>query len=270
MPHDPSPLTHQIGAAVRMLRARRGVSREQLAAEAAVDAQMIKRLESGRGNPTLPVLSRLAAALVVSVSMMLGGAEAAEAASVEMEVREAESEAFGADVVGETIASLRKQRQISQRSLASRLDLQAGTLRKYEAGASDARLQLIEPMAEALGVTVTQFIREIESRQRHARLAGGAWDERRRDVHCRIVSAGERSELWEWRFAGGAEFVEDPEAGVVEEIASVIRGTLRIETDDARHRLRRGASVSLPAGRARRFVNERQTIARVLRFQVRK
>jgi len=261
-----SSLLSRIATNLRSLRERRGLTREQLASTTDVDPQIIKRIEGGRANPTLVTLSRLASALMISLSMMLGtelvGAPPPSATL-------AESEAFDSDVVGETIISLRRQRHVSRRGLARLVDMRTGTLQRYETGETDARVLAIEPIAKALSIDSVELVREIERRQRHLELATGGWSEHAAGVQFRLASSTGRCELWEWRLDPETAIVEPPAVGVVEEIATAIRGTVIVELDDERHELRRGGSVAVPSDRARRFANAGQSTARLMRFQVR-
>lgn len=53
---------------LRRLRAERGVSQERLAADSGVDRAYISELERQRGNPSLPLLDRLARILEVPLA----------------------------------------------------------------------------------------------------------------------------------------------------------------------------------------------------------
>ena len=53
---------------LRRLRAERGVSQERLAADSGVDRAYISELERERGNPSLPLLDRLAGTLDVRLA----------------------------------------------------------------------------------------------------------------------------------------------------------------------------------------------------------
>lgn len=257
----PGPdLLQSLATNLRKLRAERGVTREQLAATADVDAQLIKRIESGRANPALVVLSRLASALMISVSLVLSSGEtlAADVAPITA------AEPFEGEAVGETLTSLRKQRHLSRRALAQAADVQAVTLANYESAATDARLLSIEPIASALGLDTLEFIRAVEHRQRH--FGGRGWQAPAPGVLFRLVASGETSRLWEWRLAPHATYGEDV-AVPSEEIATAIRGRVRVEIDGDVHHLHRGSSIVLDAGTLPRFGNAGSSTARLLRYR---
>lgn len=259
-------LLERIARNLRALRESHGLTREQLAATTNVDAQMIKRIEAGRANPALVVLSRLAAAMTISLSVML----AADAGASELTfVTDRETEAFEAEEVGETLGALRRRQNVSQRELARIVDLRTSTIHRYESGETDPRVLEIEPIARALHVDPIDLVRFIEQRHLQRELATTEWREPAPGVQCRIVSSGERSQVWEWRLAPGAEIEEAPLIGIAEDVVTMVRGRVRVAVDEQTHDLHGGATVNLPTDRARRFTNASRSTARLLRFQVR-
>ncbi|MDQ3282224.1 MAG: XRE family transcriptional regulator [Acidobacteriota bacterium] len=265
MPQD--NLLDRLATNIRTLRRTRGITREQLAATAEVDPQMIKRIENGRANPALVTLSRLASALMISLSLMLSGEVKAETTLV---TNSTAAEPFEADTVGETITSLRKNRQLSRRALARLADVRALTLSRYEAATTDARILAVEPIARALGITADDFIRAIELRQRQSERTRRGWHSPFAGVQCRLVTSGAQSQLWEWRLGPGATFAEEPPIGVSEEMATAIRGEVSVEAGEETFRLHRGGSALLPHAASRRFVNNGASTARLFRYQVTK
>jgi transcriptional regulator with XRE-family HTH domain len=260
--HD---LLERIAGNLRELRQRRGVTREQLATTAAVDPQMIKRIENGRANPALVVLSRLASALMISLSLMISVDVSAEPVLPSTTV---EAEPFEAEAVGRTITSLRKHRQLSRRALARMVDLRTVTLSRYETAKADTRILAVEPIAEAFGLSPQDFVREVELRGRQPHRATLGWHSLAPGVQFRMVSAGNQSALWEWRIAPATTFVDEPRPDVAEEIATALRGEVRITVGDEAYRLRRGGSIPLPAHGVRTIENSGRSTARLLRFQV--
>ena len=260
MPTIHSDLLSRLASNIRTLRKQRGMTREELAASTDIDAQMIKRIESGRANPALVVLSRLATALTMSLSLLVGGAVAGTA----------EADPFDAETVGETLTLLRKERRLSQRALARGAGLQLLTLRKYESGETDPRIAAFELIAGALEIEPVELVREIERRQQHAtNLQWGNATIVAPGVRQRVLASGERSELWEWRFEGRASAEATTPSGIVEEVATAIRGDLILTIDGEAHALRRGGSLTIATKQQWRVANDRDTTARLLRFQVR-
>ncbi len=69
--HLPPDAATSLAAALRKRRDRAALTQEQVAAEAQVSVQLVRRLEGGTANPTLGTLSAVAASLGVSVSALL-------------------------------------------------------------------------------------------------------------------------------------------------------------------------------------------------------
>jgi len=67
---SPDPLK-SLGDRVRQARARRGMTRKQLARDSGVSERYLAQIESGKGNISVLVLRRLAKALNVSVDVLL-------------------------------------------------------------------------------------------------------------------------------------------------------------------------------------------------------
>jgi ribosome-binding protein aMBF1 (putative translation factor) len=67
----------RVGIAVRYARESAGVSQTELAARMGVAQSAVSRIEAGRSNITVEMLTRIATALGASLSVKLGGAEAA-------------------------------------------------------------------------------------------------------------------------------------------------------------------------------------------------
>jgi transcriptional regulator with XRE-family HTH domain len=68
-----SPDAPDVGSALRQLRGERGLSLDKLAYESGVSRAMLSQIELGRSTPTITVLWRIARALGVPFSSLLGG-----------------------------------------------------------------------------------------------------------------------------------------------------------------------------------------------------
>jgi XRE family aerobic/anaerobic benzoate catabolism transcriptional regulator len=69
---DKEPLLEGLGQRVKLLRARRGMTRKMLAEEAAVSERHLANMESGIGNVSVLVLDHVAKALDCSIAELLG------------------------------------------------------------------------------------------------------------------------------------------------------------------------------------------------------
>src|SRR6185312_17396012 len=77
----------QLGRMVRLGRARRGVSRRQLAQDSGTSERYLAQIESGAGNPSVLVMRSIADALDMPIVELLphaGGRSAAHARIVEL------------------------------------------------------------------------------------------------------------------------------------------------------------------------------------------
>ncbi|ANH68253.1 helix-turn-helix domain-containing protein [Mitsuaria sp. 7] len=69
---DPALLA--LGAAVRRIREAKGISQERLALEAQVDRSYVSHIETGKNNPAVLTLVKLAGAMDVSVADLVAQA----------------------------------------------------------------------------------------------------------------------------------------------------------------------------------------------------
>jgi transcriptional regulator with XRE-family HTH domain len=72
LPDEPQPA---LGDAVRELRAKRGISQEDLAHDAGVTTSTVSLLERGRSNPTWGTVRGIARALDISLTELTALAE---------------------------------------------------------------------------------------------------------------------------------------------------------------------------------------------------
>jgi transcriptional regulator with XRE-family HTH domain len=66
-----SPTVRQLGMKLKRVREARGMSQNAIAKKARITREYLSRLESGRYDPTVGVLQRLAKALGVPVTELL-------------------------------------------------------------------------------------------------------------------------------------------------------------------------------------------------------
>ncbi len=64
-------LVRRVGKNLKDARRRRGLSQEDLAGQAGLDRTYVSQLERGIGNPSLRILSQLAAALEVQLKDLM-------------------------------------------------------------------------------------------------------------------------------------------------------------------------------------------------------
>jgi XRE family aerobic/anaerobic benzoate catabolism transcriptional regulator len=91
----------RFGATLREWRGRRHLTQEQLAEASGLSYKFIGEVERGRGNPTLDTVARLADALDVSVSELMGEAERQRSPAAEYRISKRDLQ-----VVREAVASI--------------------------------------------------------------------------------------------------------------------------------------------------------------------
>jgi XRE family aerobic/anaerobic benzoate catabolism transcriptional regulator len=167
-----APFLRALGARLRLLRARRGVTRRDLAARSQVSERHIAQLEAGAGNISVLLLRRIARALGVPVETL--AAERPEGSAERL-------------LLEETVAALPEPRLAEARALLQR---RFGT---GEAPSRGARIALIglrgagkstlgRMLAERLGVEFVELDREVE-REGRAELS---------DIFARLGQEGYR------------------------------------------------------------------------------
>lgn len=62
---------YRLGRKIQRLRKQKGLTQEKLAEEAKVDPKTIIQMETGKRNPTLKTLQKIANALKISVDQIL-------------------------------------------------------------------------------------------------------------------------------------------------------------------------------------------------------
>jgi transcriptional regulator with XRE-family HTH domain len=127
------------------LRAQKGLTQRELAAEAGIAWSMISKYESGKSAPRLKVLMRLAEALGVTTES-LQGEDASSLHPVEL------YEGFSARLL-----EARQDKKISMRLLAKRSGIDTSTLTQFEIGDMQPSADELHRLAEALGVKVTDL-----------------------------------------------------------------------------------------------------------------
>jgi XRE family aerobic/anaerobic benzoate catabolism transcriptional regulator len=78
-PDPPDPFSTELGARVRMLRSRRGLTQKALAREAGISLRHLANLEAGMGNGSVLIFRQLATALNTSLAGIVGDETASSA-----------------------------------------------------------------------------------------------------------------------------------------------------------------------------------------------
>jgi transcriptional regulator with XRE-family HTH domain len=129
------------------LRAQKGLTQRELAAKVGIAFSMISKYESGKSEPRLKILMRLADALSVSTQELQG--ENSGRPPVEL------YDGFSARLL-----EMRQSKKISLRLLAKRTGIDTSTLTQFELGEVSPSTDDVYQLAEALGANVTDLAGE--------------------------------------------------------------------------------------------------------------
>jgi transcriptional regulator with XRE-family HTH domain len=129
---------------LRAWRDRRGLSQNQLAQIAGLAVETIRRIETGRVQPSTETLKRLTTALELPLSELLTNADPGEEKTIPSHVRR-----------------LRLEQSMSLRELAQRANISASTLSRLERG-ERASLETIQNIANALKINLDEILPSAE------------------------------------------------------------------------------------------------------------
>lgn len=127
-----------LGNQIRDFRKERGLTLTELAQKINVSASFLSVIERDLKRPTIPMLRKISDALNIPITYLL-----AEAAEIK---------------AGEKLKLMRQGRGLSIEELAEISEIDAESIRAFEAGTMQPSLEQIEKLAEALNVTIRYFL----------------------------------------------------------------------------------------------------------------
>ena len=151
-------LRTQLAEDVKRVRTSRSLSQETLALKADVDRTYVSQIERAIANPSIEVLSRLAATLNVTMKVILDQDDLPTSKSNPAAVKEAPRGVLAANLV-----RLRKERGWSQEELAFEAGLHRTFVGHVERQIRNISLDNIERLASALGSSVHQLLTPLPS-----------------------------------------------------------------------------------------------------------
>lgn len=106
-----------------------------------------------------------------------------------------------AKATGGLIARRRKEKNWSQGDLAERLHVTDKAISKWETGRGLPSVDLLEPLAEALGLTVSELLsgRELTAEELPKAAGSRSWRVCGKDESCSGVARRRRWRPWRWR-----------------------------------------------------------------------
>jgi transcriptional regulator with XRE-family HTH domain len=127
-----------LGDRIRLMRSDKNLSLQELAQRAGISLSYLSEIERDTVCPALNTLKRIAEALEVSPSAIMGHAGS----------------------LGHKLKALREEYGLTQAKLASMADVTAGLVGQIEQGKVQPSLKTLEKLAEVMGVTPCYFIME--------------------------------------------------------------------------------------------------------------
>ena len=167
--------------------------------------------------------------------------------------------AVPSNAVGERIRSVRAERGLSVRELASRSGLSTGLISQVERGLTDPSLQTLRVVAKVLETPLFDFFADAETDdvavvRADARTAirspHGAL------TYTRLSPGSGRLEMLEGVLQPGGSSSDDAWTHPSEECVVVTAGTLTVEVREQRHRLDTGDSCYFDSRLPHRYVND--------------
>ncbi len=128
----------KLGEKIRIIRNEKGLSLQELADKAGISLSYLSEIERGTVYPALNTLKRLAAALGVSTSSIMGNE----------------------GTLGHRLRSLREEYGLTQAQLANLAGVTAGLIGQIEQGKVQPSLKTLEKIADVMGVSPCYFIME--------------------------------------------------------------------------------------------------------------
>lgn len=127
-----------LGDKIRMMRAEKNLSLQELAQKAGISLSYLSEIERGTVYPALSTLKRIAEGLAVPPATLMGHE----------------------GTLGHKLKALREEYGLTQAQLASLAGVTAGLIGQIEQGKVQPSLKTLEKLAEVMGVTPCYFIME--------------------------------------------------------------------------------------------------------------
>lgn len=131
-----------VGENIKRIRKEKGLTQSELGRKLGISQTMIVQYESGRRNPKIETVQKIANALQVPIS--------------EIYERNSLSKDNLSDI-GKRIAFYRKQCGYSQRELAEKLEIATGTLQQYELSKRNPKRTMIQRIAKILNIKESEL-----------------------------------------------------------------------------------------------------------------
>jgi len=171
--------------------------------------------------------------------------------------------------VAGNVRRLRRERRLSQATLAASAGLSRRMIVAVESDAANLSLSSLDRMAAALGVSLTDLIRSPDSADK-SRIESVAWRGEKAGSEAVLLGsapATRESELWLWSLGEGESYPSEADSGGWHEMLLVLEGVLAIE-GEGRREIGVGDFLIFSSAEPYLFVNAGHGIARFARIVV--
>ena len=175
--------------------------------------------------------------------------------------------------LGESLRALREERRVSLRALATQTGFSPSFLSQIENGQCSPSISSMEKIAHALGVTLGQFFRVLESpkanvvRSKDRLHLALEWSKANLES---LAFLGDGSQFQAFMVNIKPEGLSGKHAtpSKTHEFAYICEGQVILTLQDSDVVLQTGDSVTIPAGMDRRWRNESETVTQILLVSV--
>lgn len=135
-----------IGERIRDSRKKKNLTQKQLAQKIHVSSQVMSNFERGYTEISAEQIKRIAEELDVTSDYLLGRSD------------DSELEGSGVVEIGERISILREKKNISQKELADRINVNKSVMNRIESGERPVRDEELKSISTVLGVTADYLL----------------------------------------------------------------------------------------------------------------
>ncbi|MEN9893807.1 MAG: hypothetical protein RLY78_4102 [Pseudomonadota bacterium] len=171
--------------------------------------------------------------------------------------------------VGRNLRQFRAQAGLSQLALAGASGLSRRMIVALEAGDTNVSLSSLDRLAEALGVTFVDLVRDPDAHPLDLRTL--AWQGRSPDSRATLlasVPAQRESQLWHWTLAPGERYTAEPDPQGWHEMLHISHGRLTLHLPDGVRHIPAGGHAAYSSAQAYAYANDTDEVTHFIRVVV--
>ena len=169
--------------------------------------------------------------------------------------------------VAENVRRLRRERGLSQVSLARQSGVSRRMIVAIEGDEANVSLSSLDRLAAALGVSFSEIVRPGEASDSR-RIETVAWRgslPESQGVLLGTAPATREAELWLWSLNEGERYPSEAGSGNWHEMVFVVAGSLVVEAAEGRHEIGKGDFLIFSSDRPYVFANEGDELVQFVR-----